>query len=292
VTVTTPTHSPISLVPELARVDALASNEAHSVEVSVVLPCLNEEATVAGCVASIREVMDALAKPYEVIVVDNASSDRSAAIAGDAGARVVHESIPGYGSACRAGLAAAHGRHLVLGDADGTYDFSVVPQLISLLDGDADMVLGNRLAGQIEQGAMPWAHRRLGTPLLTGMVNLLFGVAIGDVNCGIRAITRSAYSRLDVDSTGMEFASEMVVRAAQNGLTLAETPVDYRRRRSGEAKLRTWSDGWRHLRLVLGSWMTSGRRSRKAILIDLTARPDMAIDPREAEQPDANRLRI
>jgi len=273
--------------------EVLRGTDPHAIEISVVLPCLNEEASVAECVSSIQDTLDLVGKTYEVIVVDNGSSDGSAVRAGAVGARVVHEPIAGYGSACRAGLDAAKGRHLVLGDADGTYDFSIVPHLVALLDEGSDMVLGNRLEGDMEPGAMPWMHRRLGTPLLTGFVNVLFGTDIGDVNCGIRAITRSAYSRLEVEATGMEFASEMVVRATQRGLILGELPVNYRRRRSGEAKLRTWRDGWRHLRLVVGSWMTHGRRTESAApLVDIVTGSDVIIELREAEEPDANRLRI
>ena len=183
------------------------SNEPARVEISVVLPCLNEELAVADCVASIQNVLDDLGKPYEVIVVDNGSTDASAARAGDAGARVIHESVPGYGSACRAGLDAAHGRVLVLGDADGTYDFTAIPELVSLLDGNTDIALGNRLAGPIEPGAMPWTHRRLGTPFLTGAVNLLYGARSGTSTAGTGQSPEVPYARLDVSATGMELAS-------------------------------------------------------------------------------------
>ncbi|MGH8951059.1 MAG: glycosyltransferase family 2 protein [Acidimicrobiia bacterium] len=285
--------SPSVVRSEPEPVEFMRGLDPHAIEISVVLPCLNEEASVAQCVVSIQDVLDVVGKSYEVIVVDNGSSDHSAARAGIVGARVVHEPVAGYGSACRAGLDAAKGRHLVLGDADGTYDFSIVPQLVALLDEGADMVLGNRLQGNMEPGAMPWAHRRIGTPILTGFVNVLFGTDIGDVNCGIRAITRSAYSRLEVESTGMEFASEMVVRATQRDLCLAELPVDYRRRRSGEAKLRTWADGWRHLKLVAGSWLTRGRRTVAAApVVNIANASDVIIELREADEPDANRLRI
>jgi glycosyltransferase involved in cell wall biosynthesis len=262
-------------------------------EISVVLPCLNEEAAVAECIASIQEVLDALGKPYEVIVADNGSTDESVHRAGAAGARVVHEPVPGYGSACRAGLRAAHGRYLVWGDADGTYDFSSIPDLIALLEADADFAMGNRLAGDIEPGAMPWAHRRLGTPVLTRAVNVLFGAEIGDINCGIRAITRVAYSKLDPRATGMEFASELIVNAVQRRLTIAQIPVPYRRRLGGEVKLRTFSDGWRHLRLVVSTWLREGRRVvEPATVVALARTSDVAIDFGTAEGPDADRLRL
>jgi glycosyltransferase involved in cell wall biosynthesis len=213
--------------------------------------------------------------------------------AGAAGARVVHEPVPGYGSACRAGLRAAHGRYLVWGDADGTYEFSSIPDLIELLEASADIALGNRLIGHMESGAMPWMHRRLGTPFLTGAVNLLFGAEIGDINCGIRAITRAAYAKLDPRATGMEFASELIVSAVQRDLTIAQVPVPYRRRLGGEVKLRTFSDGWRHLRLVVSTWVTEGRRvAAPAPVVVLAGTSDVAIDLSSAEGPDADRLRL
>lgn len=289
-TIVDPVSKPVWAMPDVQPVVSLPSPEQGQVEISVVLPCLNEEASVADCVESVREVLDLIGKPYEVIVVDNGSTDRSAALAGAAGARVIHEPIPGYGRACRAGLDAAHGRYLVLGDADGTYDFSEIPRLLARFEGEVDMVLGNRLEGEMDPGAMPWLHRRLGTPLLTGVVNVLFGSEVGDVNCGIRAMTRSAYSKLDIRSTGMEFASEMVVRMVQGGFTMDETPVAYRRRTGGEVKLRTWRDGWRHLRLVVGSWLGQGRHP-DAPVIDI-ATSQLTIDLKGADGPDADRLRL
>jgi glycosyltransferase involved in cell wall biosynthesis len=221
------------------------------------MPCLNEEAAVAACVIEARDALDSLGVPYEVIVVDNGSRDASVARATRAGARVITEPEMGYGMACRAGLDVAQGDYLVIGDADGTYDFSSIPQLLGLLNEGADVVLGNRLAGEMEPGAMPWMHRRVGTPLISGLINILFGVGIADVNCGLRALRHSSYRVLDIASTGMEFASEMVVQSLQRGLHIAQTPVDYRIRAGGEPKLRTWSDGWRHLRLILKSWLRS-----------------------------------
>jgi len=269
-----------------------ASRALQPVEISVVLPCLNEETSVAACIASIQDALDPLGKPYEVIVVDNGSTDASVANAGAAGARVVHEAVPGYGSACRAGLDAAHGRVIVLGDADGTYDFTAIPDLVSLLEGGADIALGNRLTGPMEAGAMPWTHRRLGTPVLTGVVNLLFGAEIGDVNCGIRAITKSAYNRLDASATGMEFASELLVRAVQRQLTISQVPVPYRRRAGGDVKLRTFSDGWRHLRLIVEMWWSEGRRVAPGPVVVLAGNPDVTIDLRVAGEPDEDRLRL
>jgi len=263
------------------------------IEISVVLPCLNEETAVAECVASIQEVLDALGKSYEVIVADNGSTDASVQRASAAGARVVHESVPGYGSACRAGLRAAYGRYVLWGDADGTYDFTSIPDLIALLEEGADVALGNRLTGDLEPGSMPWTHRRLGTPFLTGVVNVLFGAEIGDVNCGIRAVSRGAYLKLDPQATGMEFASELLVKAIQNDLTIAQIPVPYRLRSGGEVKLRTFSDGWRHLRLVVRTWLSQGRRvSAPAPLVVLAGNSDVTIDLRKAGEPDEDRVRL
>jgi glycosyltransferase involved in cell wall biosynthesis len=231
------------------------------VDVSVVLPCLNEEQSVAATVAEVRSALHDTGLRFEIIVVDNGSTDRSKWQARKAGASVVHERNRGYGSACRAGLEAATGRYVILGDADGTYDFSAIPDVVRLLDEGADMVLGNRLAGKLERGAMPWLHRRIGTPLISGLINSLFRTDVGDVNCGMRGIKKTVYGQLPIGSTGMEFASEMVVRAAQKGLQIAETPVNYRLRSGGTPKLRTWHDGWRHLKLVLGSWLDSERET-------------------------------
>lgn len=273
--------------------EPLEASAPQPVEISVVLPCLNEETAVAQCVSSIQDILDVLGKPYEIIVADNGSTDRSVQLAGAAGARVVHESVPGYGSACRAGLDAAHGRYLVWGDADGTYDFSSIPQLIGLLEARADVALGNRLIGEMESGAMPWTHRRLGTPFLTGTLNFLFGAEIGDVNCGIRAVTRAAYSKLDTHATGMEFASELLVKAVQHDLTIAQIPVPYRRRLGGEVKLRTFADGLRHLRLVASTWLIQGRRvAAPSPVVVLAGTSDVTIDLGKAEGPDADRLRL
>lgn len=219
---------------------------------SIVLPCRNEEESVAACIQGIRDALSGYEGWYEIVVVDNGSTDRSHMRAVAAGARVVSESRPGYGNACRAGLDAAAGDIAVLADADGTYDFSILPTFVEMMETGVQLALGSRLRGNIEKGAMPWLHR-IGTPFLNSLVNRLFGTSVSDVNCGIRAIDLDAYRRLDLTASGMEFASEMVVRAAEVGLVLAETPVDYRLRTGGEPKLRTWSDGFRHMRLVMAS---------------------------------------
>ncbi len=234
-----------------------------AIEISVIMPCLDEEAAVGGCVRDALEAIAAMGVSGEVVVVDNGSTDSSARRAAAAGARVVHERVAGYGNACRAGLDAARGRVLVLGDADGTYDFSVLSDLVGPLQEAAGLALGSRLRGRCEPGAMPWMHRWVGTPLLTGFVNRLFGTRVSDVNCGLRAVTRGAYEQLALAATGMEFASEMVIEAAKVDVRIAEVPVPYRRRRGGVAKLRTWRDGWRHLRLIVIAFLAQRGVNRK-----------------------------
>ncbi|HEV8685941.1 MAG TPA: glycosyltransferase family 2 protein [Gaiellaceae bacterium] len=218
--------------------------------VSVVLPCLNEEEAVGSVVREALEGLDRLGVSGEVIVVDNGSTDRSAASAEAAGARLVHERRRGYGSAYLAGLAAARGEFIVLADADGTYDLRRLDDLVAPLQEGRDVVLGSRLRGVIEPGAMPWSHRWIGNPVLTRFLNVVYGVRVSDAHCGIRALRRSALPRLDLHTTGMEFASEMVLKAARRGLDVAEVPVPYRRRR-GDSKLSRYRDAWRHVRLML-----------------------------------------
>jgi len=220
--------------------------------ISVVLPCLDEERTVGACVEEARRGIEALGFEPEVLVVDNGSKDGSVGAAGAAGARVVEETRRGYGSALSRGILEATGEIVILGDADGSYRFDALGPLVDAVDRGADLVMGSRLRGRIEHGAMPWLHRRLGTPVLTGLVNLLFRTRITDVNCGQRALRTAAGKRLQLRAGGMEFASEMVIKAALAGLRIAEVPVDFRRDGRGRPPhLRTWRDGWRHLRFLL-----------------------------------------
>jgi glycosyltransferase involved in cell wall biosynthesis len=219
-------------------------------DVSVVIPCLNEEAAVGAVVEDALEALASMGATGEVIVVDNASDDRSSDVATAAGARVVYEPRRGYGSAYLAGLAAARGRWVVLTDADRTYDLSAVPALVERLENGADLVLGTRLKGEIQPGAMPWSHRWIGNPILTTMLNVFFRAGVSDAHCGLRAIRRSALERLGLVSTGMEFASEMVIRAAKQDLRIEEVPITYRPR-LGESKLNSFRDAWRHVRFML-----------------------------------------
>jgi glycosyltransferase involved in cell wall biosynthesis len=215
------------------------------------MPCLDEAESVGGCIHQALVSLDELGEPGEIIVVDNGSTDGSAQVARSAGARVVFEPRRGYGNAYRTGIAASRGRYLVLGDADGTYDFSSLAALVAPLREGADLVIGSRMLGVMEAGAMPWLHRRLGNPLLTHLVNWSCRAGISDVYCGLRSMTRSAYDQLEVNSPGMEFALEVVVSAAGQGLRIHEIPVSYRRRQGGVSKLDTWRDGWRSLRFLL-----------------------------------------
>jgi hypothetical protein len=219
-------------------------------EVSVVIPCLNEEAAIAGVVAQAREALAAAGIEGEVIVVDNASEDRSAELAQAAGATVVAEPRRGYGSAYLAGLAASRGTFIVMADADGTYPLELIPAFVEKLRGGAEMVVGDRFKGGIERGAMPWPNRYIGNPLLTGMLNVLFGSGVSDAHCGMRALRRDTLPRLKLQATGMEFASEMVIKAGKRRLRVEEIPIDYRRR-IGDSKLSRFSDAWRHVRFML-----------------------------------------
>jgi hypothetical protein len=188
----------------------------------------------------------------EVVVVDNGSADRSAAIAESLAARVVREPVRGYGSAVRRGIREARGRYIIMADADLTYDFTQIDGFVKRLDEGADVVMGNRMAGHIAPGAMPWLHRWIGTPFLTATLNLLHKAGISDVNCGLRGMRKSAMEMLDLECPGMEFASEMLVKASQHGLAIAEIPVDYHVSPVKRTpNLRTFIDGWRHLRLLL-----------------------------------------
>jgi glycosyltransferase involved in cell wall biosynthesis len=219
------------------------------IEVSVVIPCLNEAETIKESVRRAREALATSQTPGEVIVVDNGSSDGSGELASEAGARVVLEPERGYGSAYLTGFANARGQYVVMADADLTYDFAEIPRFVAELQRGADMVIGNRM-DNIHPGAMPWHHRYIGNPLLSGLLNLLFRSGVDDAHCGMRAFRRSVLPQLDLRTTGMEFASEMVIRAAKERLVIRQFPIEYHPR-GGESKLSSFRDGWRHLRFLL-----------------------------------------
>ena len=218
--------------------------------ISIVMPCLNEAKTVGVCVAKARAWLSASGNSGEVLVVDNGSSDASASLASAAGAEVIQERRRGYGNAYLRGFAEARGDIIVMGDADDTYDFSRLDELIRPLEQGYDIVLGNRFAGGVQPGAMPWAHRYIGSPIINLLIRRFIGVRVGDSQSGFRAFTRAAYQRLGLRSGGMELASEMIVNAAREGLQIAEVPAPYNVR-LGESKLNTVRDGWRHLRFLL-----------------------------------------
>ena len=226
-----------------------ATEESRSTLVSVVIPCLNEEENIELCVRTAREVLESNGIDGEVLVVDNASEDASAALASAAGARVVEEPRRGYGSAYLAGFAAAKGRYIVMADADLTYDFNEIPRFVAELDGGAELVMGDRM-DNIQPGAMPWLHRYVVNPILTGLLNLFFSTGVKDAHCGMRALRTEVLERLDLRTTGMEFASEMVIRASKEKLKITEFPIEYHPR-GGESKLSSFRDGWRHLRFLL-----------------------------------------
>jgi glycosyltransferase involved in cell wall biosynthesis len=217
-------------------------------QVSVVIPCLNEAESIERCVRSAREVLEEAGLDGEVIVADNGSEDGSAELARAAGATVVEEPRRGYGSAYLAGFAAAQGEYIVMIDADLTYDFGEIPRFVRELDDGAELVMGNRMEG-VQPGAMS-PLSRVGNPVLSGFLNLLFKTPVGDAHCGMRALRRDVLPRLALQSTGMEFASEMVIRASRAQLEIRELPIALHRR-EGESKLSPFRDGWRHLRLML-----------------------------------------
>jgi glycosyltransferase involved in cell wall biosynthesis len=219
-------------------------------EISVVVPCLNEEDAVGSVVDQAFEGIRLSGRSGEVIVVDNNSADRSAEVAAAHGARVVRELRPGYGSAYLAGLEAARGAYVVMADADETYPVSELSPFVERLAEGDDLVMGSRFEGTIHGDAMPWLNRHVGNPILTGLLNLFFGVKISDAHCGMRAVRRDALPVLDLHSTGMEFASEMVFKAYRRGLIVSEIPIDYYPR-VGESKLNRFGDAWRHVKFML-----------------------------------------
>jgi glycosyltransferase involved in cell wall biosynthesis len=274
-------------IPKLDRVDA-----SEEIEVSVVMPCLNEARTVGRCVNKAIEALRKAGVRGEVIVADNGSSDGSPELARIHGARVVEVARRGYGSALQAGIAAARGRYVIMGDADDSYDFSRLEPFIDRLREGHDLVMGNRFLGGIMPGAMPWHHRYIGNPVLTGILNLFFRSPIRDAHCGLRAFRKDSYARLGLRTTGMEFASEMVVRACLSHQKITEVPtVLHPDGRDRPPHLRSFRDGWRHLRFLLllcpfwlylipsgilmttglgmMAWLTPGQRIVGGVVIDI-----------------------
>jgi glycosyltransferase involved in cell wall biosynthesis len=226
--------------------------QVEAVELSVVMPCLNEAETVGTCIQKALYAIEAAEIAGEVIIADNGSSDGSIQIAEALGARVVHVKARGYGNALMGGIAAASGRYIVMGDADDSYDFGHIPRFLEQLRGGAELVMGNRFRGGIEKDAMPALHQYFGNPTLTRIGRIFFGSPVGDFYCGLRAFRKDAYQRMGLRTTGMEFATEMVVKATLLKLQIAEVPTTLSPDgRSRAPHLRTWRDGWRTLRFFL-----------------------------------------
>ena len=232
---------------------------ATDLDVSVVMPCLNEARTLATCIEKAHQALRDSGFTYEIVIGDNGSSDGSQEIARQHGARVVDVPQRGYGRAYQGAIAASRGRVLVMGDSDDSYDFLAIRAFIEKVDEGYDLVMGSRFKGGIEPGAMPPLHRYLGNPVLTFILNLLFHTRISDAHCGMRAFTRAAYERMALKTAGMEFASEMIIRSAQEGLRIGEIPTTLAKDgRDRKPHLRSFPDGWRHLRFMLlfsPSWL-------------------------------------
>jgi hypothetical protein len=223
-----------------------------AVDVSIVMPCLNEVETLAACIRKAQQAIEKQNLSAEIIVADNGSTDGSQVVAKEFGVRVVEVARKGYGSALIAGIDVAQGRFVIMGDADDSYDFRAIGPLIDRLRDGCDLVIGNRFAGGIEPGAMVWSHRWVGNPVLTFISRVFFRTPVGDMHCGLRGFRKDSYEKLRLRATGMEFASEMVIKASLRHMKIAEVPVTLSPDgRSRPPHLRTWRDGWRHLRFML-----------------------------------------
>lgn len=233
-------------------INRAAGNDLDDIEVSAVMPCLNEELTVGICVSKALQCFAKLGIRGEVVVADNGSSDRSCAIAEELGARVVQITVKGYGAALIAGIEAARGSIIIMGDSDDSYDWSALGPFIEKIRSGYDMVMGNRFKGGIQPGAMPSLHRYFGNPILSGISRLIYAVPVGDFHCGMRAFTPMAYKKIRPESPGMEFATELIAGAARMGLSITEIPIKlYPDGRNRPPHLRSFRDGWRHLRFIL-----------------------------------------
>jgi hypothetical protein len=268
------------------------TTQQEEIEVSIVMPCLNEAKTVGVCAAKAKATLERLGVKGEVVVADNGSTDGSQDIATAHGARVIHAQRRGYGSALQAGIEAARGKFIIMGDADDSYDFTNLEPFIERLRGGDDLVMGNRFKGGIKPGAMPWLHKYVGNPVLTGILNLFFRTPISDAHCGLRGFRKEAYEKLQLTTPGMEFASEMVVKASLHKQKISEVATTLSPDgRDRPPHLRSFRDGWRHLRflllmcprwlylipatlLVVGggalmAWLTAGPRQLGQVTLDI-----------------------
>ncbi|MGA2137425.1 MAG: glycosyltransferase [Verrucomicrobiia bacterium] len=224
----------------------------QEIEVSVVMPCLNEANSLGACIAKAQSAFRQHNIAGEVVVADNGSTDGSVEIAEGLGARVVRVQAKGYGNALTGGIASARGQFVIMGDADDSYDFSEVPRFVAKWREGFEVVMGNRFRGEIKSGAMPWHHRYIGNPVLSGLLRALFHAHIGDSHCGMRGFTKSVFQRMDLRTTGMEFASEFVIKAAKLQVRMTEIPITlWPDKRGRPPHLRSFRDGWRHLRFML-----------------------------------------
>lgn len=219
-------------------------------EISIILPCLNEEQAIGFCLDKIKEVIEKNNLNAEIIVVDNGSTDNSRNIIKGKQARLIEEKERGYGSAYLRGFEDAVGKYIFMADSDGSYDFSEIPNFIEYLRQGYDFVIGDRFKGKVEKEAMPWVHKYIGNPVLSGVLRIFFNTKIHDVHCGMRAFKKDLLRQLNLKTTGMEFASEMIIKTIKNNLKIKEIPINYYARK-GESKLKSLTDGWRHLRFML-----------------------------------------
>ena len=274
------------------RADNASLPRGQDIELSIVLPCLNEAQTLEACIRKAQGFLEAHGVRGEVVVGDNGSSDGSQEIARRCGARVVDVPVRGYGAALYAGTLAARGRYVIMGDADDSYDLSHLMPFLAKLRGGADLVVGNRFRGGIQPGAMPWKNRLIGNPVLSGVGRLFFRCPARDFHCGLRGCSQEAFKRMDLRTTGMEFASEMVIKAALMGMNVQEVPTTLSPDgRDRPPHLRPWRDGWRHLRfmllysprwlflypglalmligLIVGAWLLPGPRAVGGVTFDV-----------------------
>ena len=231
--------------------DARSGGQKDPMKVTILMPCLNEAETLGACIRKADAWVKGAGLPCEILVADNGSTDGSIDIARSLGARVVPVTQKGYGAALYGGIQAARGEYVIMGDSDDSYDFGKLDAFVEKLDQGYDLVMGNRFSGGIAPGAMPWKNRYIGNPVLTFIGRLLFRCPVRDFHCGIRAFRKSAFERMDLRTSGMEFASEMVIKASLFGLKMTEVPVRLSKDgRSRPPHLRPWRDGWRHLKFM------------------------------------------